>query len=91
MTDKRGGDAEGADLDLVAGNLVELEPAGKVAEMDGEERRGKIFRKACSQAESGACRSPDMSLDLWIEQRRKEPEALDMIQMKMCQQKIDTS
>ena len=77
-----------ADGDGFFGRVVERQVRGNIIEVDREQRRREIHRNPLGERLNRRRWTPEVNLDVGIEQRPEEPETLQVVKMEMAEQDV---
>ncbi len=89
MGDQRPPHPELAEAPAVRRHLLERDPRGQVSNLNRRERGRQVARQALAQGDSTR-RPPDRDLDLGIEQRREEEQPLDVVEVQVGEQYVQS-
>ena len=88
VRDEIGHDDKGADLEPARDDIVQDHPR-KLAQPDREQGRGQVTGQPLGQPHRRRGGPPEVDLDIGIEQRAEETEALDVIHVEMAEEDVE--
>src|SRR5215212_2963008 len=89
MRDRFGTDRGRVEFPFRGRGVAERDRAGKLAHLDRGEWRGDVACDAILERRLGRGRAPDRDLRIRAEARRKEHQALDVVEVKVSEQDVD--
>ena len=72
-----------------AGDHIVQDDPGQLAEPDREQGRRQVTGQSLGKLHRGRGGPPEVDLDIWIEQRAEETEALDVIHVEMAEEDVE--
>src|SRR5687768_4505569 len=91
MHDECRGQSRALERPRLLGDGVERQAGGELTQVDWEHRRRERAPNSSLEALHRRTRAPDVDRRALVEQRLEEPEPLEVVEMEMREQEVDTA